>query len=90
MTERDFCYWLKGFFELTDSKHLSEKQILMIKEHLKLVFEKQTSTLEDLEQSRNSTCPAAIPDADIVWGDDPRVSPASPSLKAYRKSRRYC
>ena len=34
---------------MTDAKVLSESQILMIKEHLNLVFEKQTSSLVDLE-----------------------------------------
>ncbi len=40
MQSRDFCYWLQGFFELTDVKTLeaSEKQTQMIKNHLNMVF----------------------------------------------------
>ena len=38
MTSRDFAYWLQGFFELSETKTLSEKQIEMIKKHLNMVF----------------------------------------------------
>lgn len=38
MTERDFCYWLQGFFELTVQTSLTEWQVKMIKEHLDKVF----------------------------------------------------
>ena len=49
MTENQFCYWLQGFFEMTDSTALSENQVKMISNHLKLVFKKETPTLEGLE-----------------------------------------
>jgi len=42
MTSEQFTYWLQGFFELTDSNKLSEKQVQMIKDHLQLVFTKIT------------------------------------------------
>lgn len=38
MTSRDFAYWLQGYFEISDSNQLSEKQVEMIKRHLALVF----------------------------------------------------
>lgn len=43
MTPANFCYWLQGFFEVTensDSKEikLTEKQINVIRAHLNLVF----------------------------------------------------
>jgi hypothetical protein len=39
MTSRDFCYWLIGFFELSDKNMaLTSEQAQMIKNHLKLVF----------------------------------------------------
>ncbi len=44
MDERDFYYWLQGFFELSGSKELSEKQVQMIKEHMALVAHKVTPT----------------------------------------------
>lgn len=42
MTARDFVYWLQGFFELHDPTALSPLQVQIIKEHLALVFEKET------------------------------------------------
>lgn len=39
---QDFVYWLQGFVEIADSDTISEKQWLIIKDHLKLVFDKKT------------------------------------------------
>lgn len=38
MRSVDFCYFLQGLFELTDTKTLDEKQVQTIKNHLQLVF----------------------------------------------------
>lgn len=38
MTSREFCYWLQGFFELTDAGPLSASQAEMIRAHLAMVF----------------------------------------------------
>lgn len=51
MNERDFCYWLKGFFEMnSNTLYLTREQTYMIQEHLKLVFNQKTQTyqLQDL------------------------------------------
>lgn len=42
MNSTDFTYWLQGFVELQDSDSISDKQWAMIKDHLKLVFDKIT------------------------------------------------
>lgn len=42
MNSEMFCYWLKGFVELADSKVISEAQWTVIKDHLNLVHEKVT------------------------------------------------
>lgn len=43
MTPESFTYWLQGFVELSESNAVpNEKQWLMIKDHLKLVFDKVT------------------------------------------------
>lgn len=42
MNERDFVYWLQGFFELTESKELTPDQVKVIREHLSLVLKKDT------------------------------------------------
>lgn len=46
MTSRDFCYWLQGFFEITESATkghpemlvLDSHQIKVIRNHLNMVF----------------------------------------------------
>lgn len=43
MQSRDFCYWLKGFFELNaatfgEPRPLDIKQVKAIEQHLDLVF----------------------------------------------------
>jgi hypothetical protein len=38
MTEREFCFWLNGYFELSRNRRLTKKQVEIIKEHLFLVF----------------------------------------------------
>lgn len=42
MDSEKFVYWLQGFVELSDTNTISEKQWLIIKDHLKLVFDKKT------------------------------------------------
>lgn len=42
MTPEQFVYWLQGFMEMADPSSLSETQTQQIKDHLKLVFDKQT------------------------------------------------
>lgn len=42
MDEKAFCYWLKGFVELGNSEEISPIQWEVIKDHLNLVFNKQT------------------------------------------------
>lgn len=42
MTAEQFAYWLKGFTELNDKAMPTEKQWLVINDHLKAVFTKVT------------------------------------------------
>jgi len=51
---QDFCYWLQGFVELQDSDSISDKQWLVIKDHLKLVFDKKTPDRFELNPSFTS------------------------------------
>lgn len=46
MTTENFIYWLKGFFEVSDSKILDQKQVQIIKDNLNLVYNKVTSNIE--------------------------------------------
>jgi hypothetical protein len=43
MNERDFYYWLRGYFELTETDSLTSSQVAVIKEHMDLVAKKVTS-----------------------------------------------
>ena len=42
MTPENFCYWLQGLLEIGNPKNLDENQINTIKDHLRLVFKKET------------------------------------------------
>lgn len=42
MNAQDFAYWLQGFVELTNTPQPSEAQWQAIKDHLQLVFKKET------------------------------------------------
>lgn len=46
MTPENFCYWLQGLLEIGDPSELDSEQVEIIKEHLNLVFKKETETLE--------------------------------------------
>lgn len=43
MNERDFVYWLQGFFEISGSEKLTEQQVQIIKDHIKVCIEKQNN-----------------------------------------------
>lgn len=53
MNSTDFTYWLQGFVELTETETISEKQWLVIKDHLKLVFDKKTPDRSDYVPSKS-------------------------------------
>lgn len=38
MTSRDFCYWLQGYLELTESLSLDQTKLRKVKVHLSMVF----------------------------------------------------
>lgn len=48
MNERDFCYWIRGFFELSNTDYLDKHQVELIKKHLELVFENKTQPVDNL------------------------------------------
>jgi hypothetical protein len=42
MTAEQFVYWLQGFMEVANPGTINESETQVIKDHLKLVFDKQT------------------------------------------------
>ncbi len=45
MNSQEFAYWLQGYFEISGNQTLNEQQVQVIKEHLNLIFVKQTTTV---------------------------------------------
>lgn len=48
MTPENFCYWLQGFFEISKTTEMTALQVEEIKNHLSLVFKKETPDLNEL------------------------------------------
>lgn len=44
MTAEQFTYWLQGYFEINDPERISPLETKIIKDHLALVFKKETPT----------------------------------------------
>ena len=44
MTQEQFIYWLQGFMEINDPDRIGPKETQIIKDHLALVFKKETPT----------------------------------------------
>ena len=42
MTAEQFTYWLQGYFEINDPDRISPLETKIIKDHLALVFKKET------------------------------------------------
>lgn len=46
MIPQNFCYWLQGYFELTNSNNITKDQLKVIKEHLDLVLNNSITSTE--------------------------------------------
>ena len=42
VTAENFVYWLNGYFEISNSDKLSKEQVQIVRDHLKLCFDKIT------------------------------------------------
>jgi len=49
MNSIDFCFWLQGFFEITDANSVTDKQVEIIKNHLNLVFKHEIDPIRNAE-----------------------------------------
>lgn len=67
MNSIDFCYWLQGYFELSDEKELTEHQIDIIKNHLNLVFKHEIDPMRDKES------PPGVDLNNLHQGNDPLI-----------------
>lgn len=57
MTAEQFTYWLHGFMEINDPETLGVRETQIIKDHLKLVFDKQTPVRKQLLTDAPTTYP---------------------------------
>jgi hypothetical protein len=55
MKSTEFAYWLQGFFELSESNTLSERQVGIIKNHLNLVFYHEIDPSYSADPERQET-----------------------------------
>jgi len=75
MTTEQFVYWLQGFMEICNPETLDESQTQIIKDHLKLVFDKQTP--DRTITVPNPTTPLSpMPTVPFpVWQEPHRINP---------------
>lgn len=93
MTSNEFCYWLQGYFEMTESPTLSPNQIEMIKNHLALVFEKVTPTLlapEELTTQPFFINPTIPHPNDVICAPDTTAAPHTRPHVRTPSPTRYC
>tara|TARA_R110002020_G_scaffold441478_2_gene652255 strand:+ start:1471 stop:1704 length:234 start_codon:yes stop_codon:yes gene_type:complete len=69
MNSIDFCYWLQGAFELSDSDSITDKQVRTIKDKLNSVFlheidplreSETTATKEELNNAHSGNASVSI------------------------------
>jgi hypothetical protein len=60
MTAEQFTYWLQGFMEINDPETLGVRETQIIKDHLKLVFDKQTPVRKQLLTDAPTTYPGPL------------------------------
>lgn len=73
MTPENFCYWLQGLLEVGDPPTLDAHQVLIIKEHLNLVFKKETTTVK-----KSTISDWLLSDAPVL--DKFKVNPTIPTI----------
>ena len=56
MQSTEFAFWLNGFFEISnqENQELSAQQVQIIKDHLALVFKKETPTYTTITGGRDA------------------------------------
>ena len=76
MTAEQFVYWLQGFMEVANPKTLDESQTQVIKDHLKLLFDKQTPDRDSEKSNPIITIPPNVWPNQIEpdwWGGKNRI-----------------
>jgi len=66
MTPENFVYWLNGLLEIGEVKELNEKQVQIIKDHIKLVLKKETPSYTATTTQAGSS--QVITHSDVISG----------------------
>jgi hypothetical protein len=53
MLSRDFCFWLQGFFELSETDRITADQAMLIRRHLDLVFSHEDFLIKRAKRPQN-------------------------------------
>jgi len=87
MTAEQFTYWLQGFMEINDPETLGVRETQIIKDHLKLVFDKQTPPRKQLLTERT---PYTTPAPAAPWPYTPSTSPYTVTCGTDSTNRVLC
>lgn len=80
MTPEQFAYWLQGFLELGDIKEIDPRETQIIKDHLKLVFAKQTPTYDSPYMPIGTGIAAPMQTLQQLYGTGTNGSPVNPNF----------
>ena len=75
MNSIDFCYWLQGYFEISGTTKVSEKQAKIIQTHINLVFKHEIDPMYDGDQKELQD----IHDGGLPWA--PHTPPNDPLIR---------
>lgn len=79
MTEREFCYWVQGFVEMNPNAMVTHTQWEIIKDHLKLVFKKETPDRLAVQDPKPAPFPSYPPvPVDRAFPSQPEWTPPKP------------
>ena len=56
MNSIDFCFWLQGYFEISEATELTSKQTQVVKDHLHLAFKHEIDPLRE----KQTTTPVSV------------------------------
>jgi len=85
MTPKNFCYWLQGYFEL-GATSITEEQCSVIKEHLNLVFKKETQ----LKKTTSPYLPSSHPEFMVEWQRSPLYDSKDYPMVQYSEVAHSC
>lgn len=51
MNTQDFCFWLRGYFEINGEQAITKEQAEIISKHLTLVFEQKAKYLPSISKA---------------------------------------